>query len=197
MGKLIMMMNFTLDGVVQAPGGKDEDTRGGFQHGGWATPYGAMQSKEVMSSGMDFGALLFGRQTYETFYSYWPHQPQNPMTDMLNTMTKYVASTTLEAPLPWQNSILLKGEITDAINEVKAQSDKDILIMGSANLLKSLMHHRLVDSFVFLIHPLVLGSGQSLATYDDSPVTLRLVDTKSTDTGVIVAIYEPESASEG
>lgn len=197
MGKLIMMMNFTLDGVVQAPGGKDEDTRGDFQHGGWAAPYGAMQSKEVISGGMDFGALLFGRWTYENFYGYWPHQPHNPMTDMLNNMTKYVASTTLEDPLPWQNSILLKGEIADAIHEVKAQSGKDILIMGSAILLKSLMHHHLVDSFVFLIHPLVLGSGQSLTTYNEIPVSLRLVDTKSTDTGVIVAIYEPESASEG
>ena len=116
---------------------------------------------------------------------------------MLNNMTKYVASTTLEEPLPWQNSILLKGDIADALNEVKAQSDKDILIMGSANLLKSLIHHRLVYSFIFLIHPLVLGSGQSLATYNDMPVSLCLVDTKSTDTGVIVATYVHESPSEG
>lgn len=111
MSKIIVFTNLTLDGVMQAPGRIDEDPRDGFEHGGWATPFAVMSSSEAGESVPHFGALLLGRRTYEGLYDYWPKQTGNPMTEMLNNMPKYVASTTLQEPLPWINSTLLKGDI--------------------------------------------------------------------------------------
>lgn len=109
MSRVVVFMNLTLDGVMQAPGRADEDPRGGFRHGGWATPYAAMSSSEAGESVPNFGALLLGRRTYEGLYDYWPKQVGNPMTEMLNNMQKNVVSTTLQEPLPWVNSTLLKA----------------------------------------------------------------------------------------
>jgi dihydrofolate reductase len=186
-------MNLTLDGVMQAPGRTDEDLRDNFEHGGWATPYAAMSSKEAGESVPNFGALLLGRRTYEGLYDYWPKQTGNPMTEMLNNMQKYVASTTLEEPLHWVNSTLLKGDVPEAVAELKAQEDQnlDIVIIGSGELIQTLMQHNLIDRYVLLIHPLVLGSGQRLFREESPFATLRLVSAKSTPTGVVVATYEP------
>jgi dihydrofolate reductase len=191
MTRVVVFMNLTLDGVMQAPGRPDEDVRGGFAHGGWATTYADPAMGRVAAESMaTTGALLFGRRTYEDFYAVWPHRKNNPFTEVLNNTRKYVASTTLEEPLPWSNSTLLKGDAAKAVAELKAQPGKDIVVLGSGALLKSLMPHNLIDEYVLQIHPLVLGSGSRLFV-DGSFATLRLVGTTTTTTGVVIATYQP------
>lgn len=191
MGKIIVFTNLTLDGVMQAPGRPDEDRRGGFTRGGWGAPYVAMQSSAVGESLPGMDALLIGRHTYEQFYAYWPKQPNNPFTERLNHMPKYVASTTLTEPLAWSNSTLLKGDVPKVVAQLKAQTDKDLVMMGSGELVQTLMQHDLIDRYLLLIHPLVLGEGRRLFPEGGIPATLRLVATKPTDKGVVVATYEP------
>ncbi|TMD77951.1 MAG: dihydrofolate reductase [Chloroflexi bacterium] len=160
MSKVVVFTNLTLDGVMQAPGRPDEDRRGGFEHGGWAAPYAAMTA--AGESTPHFGALLLGRRTYEDFYAVWPNRTDNPYTAVLNNTQKYVASTTLSEPLPWINSTLLKGDAAEAVARLKEELDKDLVIMGSGELVQSLMRANLIDEYVLLIHPLVLGSGRRL-----------------------------------
>lgn len=195
MGKIIVFTNVTLDGVMQAPGRPDEDTRDGFTHGGWATPFAAMQEAgDVLAH---VGAVLFGRRTYEDFYAFWPNQPDNPFTAFFNNIQKYVVSTTLEAPLAWQHATLLNGDIAAALGKLKDDQDKDFVVFGSGVLIQSLMQHNLVDTYVLLIHPLVLGSGHRLFTEGGASATLQLSDSKTTSTGVVIATYEPADSSKG
>jgi dihydrofolate reductase len=138
------------------------------------------------------GALLFGRRTYEQFAAVWPTQPEdNPYAAVLNSRQKYVASTTLEEPLSWTNSTLLKGDAAEAVASLKEQPGKDLVVLGSGELVQSLMRRNLVDQYVLTIHPLVLGSGRRLFAEGGEFAALRLVDTKATTTGVIIAAYEP------
>jgi dihydrofolate reductase len=195
MSKVVVFTNLTLDGVMQAPGRADEDRRGGFEHGGWATPFAAMESSgESMAN---TGALLLGRRTYEDFYAYWPNQTDNPFTGVLNNIQKYVASTTLEEPLPWSNSTLLKGDASAAVAKLREQPGKDLVVLGSGELVQSLMRRNLVDVYVLLIHPLVLGSGRRLFTDGGAFAALRLVGTKTTTTGVVIATYRPAEPTAG
>jgi dihydrofolate reductase len=192
MGRIVVINNVTLDGVMQAPGRPDEDLRGGFEHGGWAQPY----SDEVIGSAMgermaQTEALLLGRRTYEDFAGFWPKQKDNPYTEVLDNAQKYVASTTLEEPLPWSNSTLLEGGIIEAVAELRDQAGGDIVVLGSGELVRSLMPHGLVDEYVLLIHPLVLGSGSRLFPDDGPPATLSLVASVTTTTGVVIATYAP------
>jgi len=195
MTRIVVFMNLTLDGVMQAPGRPDEDVRGGFAHGGWATPYADPAMGRVAAESMaTTGALLFGRRTYEDFYAVWPHRKNNPFTEVLNNTRKYVASTTLEEPLPWSNSTLLKGDAAKSVAELKARPGKDIVVLGSGALLQSLMPHNLIDEYVLQIHPLVLGSGSRL--FNNNPfAALRLVGTTTTTTGVVIATYQPAEAT--
>ena len=188
--KVIVFTNLSLDGVMQAPGRPDEDLRGGFQYGGWGAPYAAMSSV-TGDSLSNTGPLLFGRRTYEDFYAVWPNRTDNPYTQMLNNAQKYVASTTLKEPLPWSNSILLKGDVAEAIAGLKEQPGKDFLVMGSGVLVQTLMKHNLVDLYILLIQPLVLGSGRRLFTDGGTFAPLRLVENQTTSTGVVIAIYQP------
>src|SRR6266849_9996383 len=188
MSKAVVFMNLTLDGVMQAPGRPDEDRRGGFEHGGWAMPYATMEAAE--ESMAYTGALLLGRRTYEDFYAVWPNRTDNPFTAVLNNTQKYVASTTLEEPLPWSNSTLLKGDAAEAVARLKEELGKDLVILGSGELVQSLMRRNLVDEYVLLIHPLVLGSGRRLFADGGAFAALRLVDTKTTTTGVVIATYQ-------
>jgi dihydrofolate reductase len=193
MSRISAFESVTLDGVMQAPGRPDEDRRGGFTHGGWAQPYADPVMGSVAGEGMaKTGGLLLGRRTYEDFYSFWPNQTDdNPFTNVLNDTQKYVASTTLEEPLPWANSTLLKGDATEAVAGFKEQEGKDLVVLGSGELVRSLMERNLIDEYVLLIHPLVLGSGRRLFP-DGSPTTvLRLADSKTTSTGVVIATYAP------
>ena len=191
MRKLVVNNNVTLDGVMQAPGRPDEDTRGGFEHGGWALPYNDEVMGRVMGERMaGGGSILLGRRTYEDFASFWPNQPEpNPFTAVLNNAQKYVASTTLDEPLPWINSTLLQGDAADAVARLKEEPGENIVVLGSGELVQSLMRRDLVDEWVLLIHPLILGSGRRLFT-DGSPfAALRLVDSVTTTTGVVIASY--------
>ena len=192
MSKVVVFTSLTLDGVMQAPGRPDEDRRGGFEHGGWATPYADSVLAGVAGQGMaNTGGLLLGRRTYEDFYGYWPNQTDNPYTEVLNNTQKYVASTTLKEPLAWDNSSLLEGDVPEAVARLKAQAGKDLVVLGSGELAQTLMKHNLVDEFVLLIHPLVLGGGRRLFRDGNPTATLRLVDSKTTTTGVVIATYAP------
>ena len=193
MGKLIAVESVSLDGVMQAPARPDEDMRGGFEHGGWAVPYTDAVAGQVMAESMaqgraNAGALLLGRRTYLDFFNVWPKRTNNPYTDVLNNSQKYVASTTLSNPLPWQNSMLITGDVCAAVARLKADG-KHLCVLGSGELLRSLMRHHLVDEFVLSILPLVLGAGQRL--FPDTGVfeKLELIKTIPTTTGVVIGTY--------
>jgi dihydrofolate reductase len=190
MSRVVVVNHLTLDGVMQAPGRPDEDRRGGFEHGGWSPPYG----DEVMGSFMGArmgkgGALLLGRRTYEDFASFWPHQKDNPYTAVLNDARKYVASRTLSEPLAWSNSTLLKGDAAEAVARLK-ESGEDLAVLGSGALVQALMRRDLIDEFVLTIHPLVLGTGRRLFADGGAFAALKLVESVTTTTGVVIAVYE-------
>jgi dihydrofolate reductase len=192
MSKLVVVENLSLDGVMQAPGRADEDLRGGFKHGGWAMPYNDADKGRIMAGGMaQGGSLLFGRTTYLDFFNVWPNRTDNPFTPVLDNTQKYVASTTLKEPLPWKNSTLLKGDVADAVARLKEPAGKDLVVLGSGELVRSLMRRNLVDDYVLLIHPLVLGSGRRLFADNGAFAALRLVDSQTTSTGVVIATYRP------
>jgi dihydrofolate reductase len=191
MRKVVAFVSLTLDGVMQAPGRPDEDRRGGFEHGGWAQPYNDPVMGRVAAEGMaQEGSLLLGRRTYEDFFSFWPSQRDNPFTEVLDKTRKYVASTTLAEPLPWRNSTLLRGDAADAVAELKRQPGEDLTVLGSGQLIQSLRRRDLVDEYLLLIHPLVLGSWRRLFPDGGPPAELRLVDTVTTTTGVVIATYQ-------
>jgi dihydrofolate reductase len=198
MSNVIVINHLTLDGVMQAPGRPDEDRRGGFAHGGWAMANNDAVMNGAMGERMgSSGALLLGRWTYESFAAFWPKQKDNPFTEALTNMQKYVASTTLAEPLPWRNSTLLKGDAAEAVARLKEQPGKDLVIMGSGELIQSLLQRNLVDEFLLLIHPLVLGSGRRLFRDGGVPATLQLADSKTTTKGVVIATYGPAAAQNG
>ena len=193
MRKVVVFTSVTLDGVMQAPGRPDEDPRGGFTHGGWASAYNDPVMGAVAAEGMaNTGPILLGRRTYQDFHSFWPHQTDNPFTEVLDNSQKYVASTTLSEPLPWKNSTLLEGDAAEAVAGLKRQPGKDMVVLGSGELVQALMRRNLVDQYVLLIHPLVLGTGKRLFPDGGAPATLRLVDSKTTTTGVVIATYQQE-----
>jgi len=190
--RVVVFMSVTLDGVIQAPARPDEDIRGGFEHGGWAVPYADEVMGKAAGEGMARpGSLLLGRRTYEDFFTVWPNRTDNPYTEVLNKRTKYVASRTLQEPLPWKNSTLLKGDAAAAVARLKKQPGGDVMVLGSGELVQSLMRSNLIDEYILLIHPLVLGSGRRLFSDGGPPATLRLVDNKTTTTGVVIATYQP------
>ena len=190
MGRIVVFESVTLDGVMQAPGRPDEDTRGGFKHGGWAVPYA-----DAVTGGMagqsSGGGLLFGRRTYDDFYSVWPKQKDNPFTEILNKTQKYVASRTLQEPLGWSNSTLLKGDAPQAVADLKRREGSDLIVLGSGELVHSLMPYGLIDQYILLIHPLVLGTGRRLFGEGTPMASLKLTDTKTSTTGVVIATYRP------
>jgi len=192
MSRIVVTCNVTLDGVMQSPSGLDEDRRGGFDRGGWAVPYqDEVLGQEMGKQMTQTGALLLGRRTYENFYSYWPKQKDNPFTDVLNNTQKYVASTTLSEPLPWENSTLLDPDVPAAVASLKDQPGKDIIILGSGALIRSLLPHHLVDEYVLLVHPTVVGSGQRLFPESGVPEDFTLAHTVSTTKGVVISTYRP------
>ena len=192
MSRVVVNNSVTLDGVMQAPGRPDEDPRGGFEHGGWAQPYFDSVMGSVAAEGIaKGGSLLLGRRTYEDFAAFWPIQAdENPFTAVMNNFQKYVASATLEEPLEWSNSTLLKGDAVEAVGRLKEEQGEDLVVLGSGELVQSLMRRGLIDEYVLLI-PLVLGSGRRLFPDGGASATLRLVDSVTTTTGVIIATYQP------
>lgn len=196
MGEIVVIESLSLDGVMQAPAGADEDPRGGFPHGGWATPYADEIMGAEMAKGMARpGVMLFGRRTYEALAAHWPNQTDgNPYTEKLNKVHKYVVSSTLTEPLPWVNSTVIGGggDVPAAIGVLRDETDGDIAVLGSRQLVGTLAAAGLVDRYVLLIHPLLLGTGRRLfeATDGSGFGRLRLVDSVTTGTGVIIATYE-------
>jgi dihydrofolate reductase len=192
MRKVSVTENISLDGVMQAPAMPDEDTRGGFNRGGWANP----NVDQVMIDYMTAGAggescLLLGRTTYQNMAAAWPHMPEdNPFTGWINAMPKYVASTTLTAPLEW-NATLLDGDASAAVAAVKDSEGPDLTVLGSGVLVQTLRAARLVDEYVLSIHPLILGSGTRLFP-DGAATDLDLLDSITTTTGVIIGRFRPK-----
>ena len=180
--------------MIQAPGGADEDVRGGFSHGGWAAPYSSDGMNRLLGGESDGTpeAMLFGRRTYEQFFDFWPKQAANPYTEHMNRVRKYVVSHTLSEPLPWQNSTLISG---DAAKEIAVRKqDTNLILMGSGALIRSLLPSGVIDEYKLLIHPIVLGTGQRL--FDaGTEATLHLERAEATTTGIVIHHYRSTPAS--
>jgi dihydrofolate reductase len=192
MRKVIVNEWMTLDGVVQAPGAADEDTTGGFEHGGWHLPYFDDLSRDWVVEGYaKAGGFLFGRRTYESLAAYWPKasEEEQPVAEPLNTKPKYVASRTLTGPLAWQNSTVLQGDVAAAVAGLKREDGDDLHVIGSSELARTLIEHGLVDELRVMIDPLLVGGGKRIFRDDGARRPLRLVEGKVTTTGAILATY--------
>jgi dihydrofolate reductase len=195
MRKLVVSTFLTLDGVMQAPGGPEEDPTGGFAHGGWSVNYWDDLMGEAMGEAMSRPFdLLLGRRTYEIFAAHWPHVTDEPA-EVLNSATKYVASTTLDA-VEWQNSSLLEGDVAEAVARLKDEEGPEIQVHGSQNLIQTLLAHDLVDEYRLWTFPLVLGTGKRLFADGAIPRGLKLVDSKTSTTGVLIGTYERDGEIE-
>jgi dihydrofolate reductase len=192
MRKLVVGSFLTLDGVMQAPGGPDEDRDGGFQHGGWLVPYFDEKFGEIMTGWTKHaGAFLLGRKTYEIFAGSWPKSTDaaDEIATALNTRPKYVASRTLDK-VDWNNSFLLKGDVAEEIAKLKAQDGGEIQVHGSGNLLQTLLKHDLIDTLRIWQFPVVLGVGKRLFGEGTIPLSFQLVDTQQNTTGAVLHVYE-------
>ncbi|HEY5982319.1 MAG TPA: dihydrofolate reductase family protein [Anaerolineales bacterium] len=194
MSKVVVQTFLTLDGVYQAPGDPNEDTEGGFTHGGWQVPYFDADAGKVMDSQMpELGALLLGRKTYQIFAAYWPTaQGDDAAAKIFNSIPKYVVSTTLKSA-DWNNSRLIQWNLAQGVNQAKTLVTTGIVsVIGSGKLVQSLMKEGLVDEYRLWIHPLVLGSGKRLFDGGVIPTNLKLVDTKTTGSGIVMLTLVPE-----
>jgi dihydrofolate reductase len=178
----------SLDGVMQAPGGPDEDPTGGFEVGGWAVTYFDDEMMERIAASEPY-ELLLGRGTYEIFAAHWPYD-EGPIADQLNGTRKHVASTTLER-VEWNNSALISGDVADYVAELKRQDGPEIQVHGSPGLIQTLLRHNLIDEFRMWIVPVVLGTGKRFFGDGTVPAALKLVDSKVSKTGVTINTYEP------
>jgi dihydrofolate reductase len=191
MRKLIVTTFMTLDGVMQAPGGPDEDRDGGFEHGGWSVGYwDEMMGRLAEEIHLEAGAVLFGRRSYEILGGYWPNVGDDDrMAAKLNAVPKHVASRSLEK-LEWQNSTLLEGDVAEAVAGLKAEDGGPLLVIGSSDLIQTLLRHDLVDTFKVWTFPVVVGEGKRLFGVGAIPAGLELTDIKTSTTGVTIATYE-------
>jgi len=191
MRRLTVNTFLTLDGVMQAPGGPEEDPSGGFAHGGWSANYWDDQMFEVMGEAMGTPFdLVLGRKTYEIFAAHWPYVTDDPGAKSLNDATKYVASRTLRS-LDWSNSVLIEGDVPEGIAALKQQEGPELQVHGSANLIQTLLRHNLIDEYRLWTFPLVVGPGKRLFSDGTVPAGLKLVDSKVFTTGVVMGTYEP------
>jgi len=189
MRELIVLSFVTLDGVMQAPGGPEEDTSGGFKYGGWTVPYFDDFSGKVMTEQMSRSfSLLLGKKTYDIFAGYWPHHEND--WPGVNAATKYVASHDASLKLEWSNSVLLTGNVAEEVKKLKKQSGPELQVYGSGNLIQTLLKHDLVDEFWLKIFPITLGTGKRLFVEGTIPAAFKLTDSKVSPKGVIIANYE-------
>jgi dihydrofolate reductase len=192
MRKLVVGTFLTLDGVMQAPGGPDEDREGGFRHGGWLVPYFDEKFVEIMTEWTKrAGAFLLGRKTYEIFAAYWPKStdPADEIAVALNTRPKFVASRTLNR-VNWNNSHLLKGDVAEEVAKLKVQEGGEIQVHGSGELLQTLLKHNLIDTLRIWLFPVVIGTGKRVFGEGTIPGSFRLVDTQQTTPGAVLHVYE-------
>ena len=190
--KLVVTTFLTLDGVMQAPGGPDEDRDGGFEHGGWLVPYFDDALGERMGEWFTpASAFLLGRRTYDIFAAYWPDHAEDgdPVSTGLNTLPKYVATTTLEKA-DWAGTTLLEGDVVEEVRRLKEQPGRELQVHGSGNLAQTLIANDLVDEYRLTVFPVVLGTGKRLFGDGAVPAGLRLVDSMTTKTGVTALTYE-------
>ena len=189
MRKLKVTTFLTLDGVMQAPGGPEEDVAGGFTHGGWSFGYWDDKVDQEMTDfmGRPFD-LLIGRKTYEIFNAFWP-QSTDPGADVLNSARKHVASRTLKS-VDWNNSTLIKGDVAKYVADLKNTTGPEIQVHGSGDLIQTLLKHDLIDEFHLLTFPVVVGSGKRLFATGAMPAGLKVADVKTSGTGVVIATYE-------
>jgi dihydrofolate reductase len=188
----------SLDGVMQAPGGPEEDRSGGFEQGGWLVPYADEDMGRYVAEWFAAAdGFLLGRKTYEIFAAYWPHvtDENDPVASKLNSLPKYVASKTLDT-VEWSNSTLIKGDVAEEVAKLKNQPGRELQVHGSGDLAQTLMQHGLVDEYRLWLYPVVLGSGRRLFGDGSVPTALRLVDTKMTSTGVAIHVYQPAGTPE-
>jgi dihydrofolate reductase len=182
----------TLDGVMQAPGGSEEDTREGFAYGGWSANYWDERMGQVMAEATSRPfAMVLGRRTFDIMAAYWPHASEEEGAKVFNDATKYVASRgrpTLEA---WSNSVPIEGDAADGVAALKAEDGPELQVHGSANLIQTLLRHSLVDQYRLWVFPVVIGSGKRLFADGTVPAGLRLVDHKVSTTGVVMGVWEP------
>ena len=192
MKRVIVLEHISLDGVIQAPGGPDEDTSGGFAHGGWIAPYSDAQLGTALRRQMNLPFdLLLGRKTFDIWAPYWPqHADAWPG---VNAATKYVASNTLTSHA-WQPSVFLSGDVADKVAKIKQQPGPDLHVWGSGRLIQTLIKHDLVDAFWLMIYPITLGSGKRLFADGTLPMAFKVTDSLVTSKGVIVANYERAGA---
>ncbi|MGE5847019.1 MAG: dihydrofolate reductase family protein [Ignavibacteria bacterium] len=192
MRKLVVNTFITLDGVMQAPGGPEEDTTGNFKYGGWSFHYWDEMMGKVMDEfmGKPF-ELLLGRKTYEIFAAHWPYVENDPVADKFNATKKYVVSRTLNK-VNWSNSFLIKNNVVQEIGKLKEQNGPELQVHGSANLIKTLANENLVDEYNIWIFPVVVGKGKQLFGEGTNAGNLKLVDVKSSSTGVIISTYKPD-----
>ena len=191
MGKLIVTEFVTLDGVAQGPGGSDEDREEGFTHGGWQAPFfDDGQGDAIFEQAKSMGALLLGRKTYEIFANYWPKAPEEiPFTGLLNSIPKFVASRTLAAPLEWQGSDLIAGDLAEGVNALKDRYD-EVQVIGSLDLVQSLLQSELVDELHLWQYPLLLGTGKRVFAGGTVPTALRLTNSNTYPSGTLHLTYE-------
>jgi len=195
MRKLVVGTFITVDGVLQAPGGPDEDREGGFKHGGWSVNYWDEGMGQIITESTLRGdALLLGRKTYEIFAAHWPKVGgDDPIANKLNSMPKYVASRTLDE-VTWNNSTLIRGDVAGAVAALKEQTRGEIQVTGSGNLVQTLIEHDLVDEYRLWVFPVVLGEGKRLFAGGAVPAALKLLGTKTSSTGVAIHAYERAGA---
>jgi dihydrofolate reductase len=192
MRKLLVTTFLTLDGVMQAPGGPDEDDSGGFAHGGWSVNYWDEQMGQVMGEATSRPfAMVLGRRTYDIMAAYWPNAPEQEGGKVFNEATKYVASRGRPNLEAWSNSVPIEGDAAQGIAALKAEDGPELQVHGSANLIQTLLRHNLVDQFRLWIFPLVIGSGKRLFSEGTIPSGLKLVDHTVSTTGVVIGTYEP------
>jgi dihydrofolate reductase len=190
MGKLIVTEFVTLDGVAQAPGGPDEDRDSGFTHGGWQAPLMDQEGDKVFEQAKSMDALLLGRRTYEIFAGYWPTAPEEiPFKSLLNGVPKYVASRTLADPLDWQGSTLVGEPIAEGVTSLKEHHD-ELHVIGSLNLVQSLLRFGLVDRLNLWLYPVLLGSGKQVFADGTVPAALRLVESVAYPNGMLQLTYD-------
>lgn len=190
--KLTVTTFLTLDGVMQAPGGPEEDPSDGFALGGWSFPYVDEDFGRLVTGWFSQAdAFLLGRRTYEIFAAFWPlvTEEADPVASRLNTLPKYVASRTLET-VDWQGAELLRGDVPEQVTRLKEQPGRELQVHGSGELLQTLMAHDLVDEYRLFVYPVVLGSGRRLFNEGTPPRSFKLVEATTTSTGVVVATYE-------
>lgn len=195
MAKIVVSEFLTLDGVMQGPGGADEDRSNGFDKGGWQLAYpDATLGKFVLDGLTGAGSFLLGRLTYDIFAAYWPNQgPDNRVAETMNSKAKFVVSRNLTQPLSWHNSTLINGDVVGRLRRLKSELDEDIMVIGSGGLVQTLMANDLVDLYRLMVYPVVLGEGKRLFRDADAIRRLRLTEATPTSTGVLLLTYVPES----